>query len=267
MTVEINDSSLARWERRDSVALMTLGRPERLNALSNPLTLDLVAILDEVEEDSEVRAVVLAGEGRAFCAGGDLEDVAARVADGAAWSRLGYLRSQQQLIVRLRESRLPVVAAVSGAAYGAGWSIVLACDLVVASEDARFCQVFVKRDLVPDLGSAWLLPRAVGALRAKELMLLAEEISAERAHDLGLVNRLVRTPEQAVNEALALAARLAEVATATMAMAKSLINGSEHGSLSDSLRLEEHAQSMALGTEETLEALRVFLEKRARATT
>ena len=261
------NSPPVRCERRDAVALLTLTRPERRNALSGPLVRATTALLSELEADRDVRSVVLAGEGSAFSAGGDLADTAERIADGDAWSRLVLLRGQLELIRRVRESRLPIVAAVSGPAYGAGWSLVLACDLVVAAEDARFCQVFVKRDLIPDLGSAWLLPRAVGALVAKELMLLADELPAARAHELGLVNRLVETREDAVREALELAERLATVAPATMAMAKSLVNGSEHGSLDDSLRLEEHAQSVALGTQETLDALRAFLAKQERATT
>ena len=174
------------------------------------------------------------------------------------------MRRLQGLIVRLRDSHLPVVAAVSGAAYGAGFSTVLACDLVVAARDARFCQIFVRRNLVPDLASAWLLPRTVGMQRAKELMLLGDEFSAEQGRDLGWVNRVVETPEEAEAEALALAVRLAEVLPATMAMAKELINRSQALTIEDSLRLEQHAQAMALGTPETLGAMRDFLAKRAR---
>ena len=113
------------------------------------------------------------------------------------------------LITGLRNSRLPIVAAVSGPAYGAGFSTALACDLIVAAADARFCQVFVRRNLVPDLGSAWLLPRTVGTHAAKELMLLGEEIDAARAKELGIVNRLVDTADDALAEALALAEKLA----------------------------------------------------------
>jgi 2-(1,2-epoxy-1,2-dihydrophenyl)acetyl-CoA isomerase len=207
--------------------------------------------------------VVLAGDGRAFSAGGDLADVAERIVDGEARSRLEYLRSQQRLITAIRESRLPVIAAAHGAVYGAAWSVVLACDLVVAARDARFCQVFVKRDLVPDLGSAWLLPRAVGVLKAKELMLLAEEIDAAHAHELGLVNRLAGDAAEAVEVAVELGKRIGTVTPATMTMTKSLVNDSESISLRDSLRLEEHAQSLALGTPETLGALRAFLAKSA----
>ena len=113
------------------------------------------------------------------------------------------------MIIGLRDSRLPIVAAVHGPAYGAGFSTALACDLIVASEDARFCQVFVRRNLVPDLGSPWLLPRAVGQHVAKELMLLGEEISAAEAHRLGIVNRLAATPAEAHELALSLAAKMA----------------------------------------------------------
>jgi 2-(1,2-epoxy-1,2-dihydrophenyl)acetyl-CoA isomerase len=263
---EAEGSALVRWERRDAIALVTLSRPERLNALGSEMIDGVGRTFDELEADPTIRSVVLAGDGRAFSSGGDLADAAERVADGEAWSRLGYLRSQQRIITRLRESRLPVVAAIDGVAFGAGWSVVLACDLVVATEDSRFCQVFVKRDLVPDLGSAWMLPRAVGSLVAKELMLLADEIPATRAFELGLVNRLAADARDAERQALALAERLAAVTPATMAMTKSLINGSQHLSLADSLRLEEHAQSIALGTDETLGALRSFLDRRSSPT-
>ena len=263
-TPETQAPTFARWQRKDAVALVTLDRPDRLNALGVQLVADFEAVLDEVEADTAVRAVILSGAGRAFSAGGDLADVGERVADGEPWPRIDVMRRLQGLIVRLRDSHLPVVAAVSGAAYGAGFSTVLACDLVVAARDARFCQIFVRRNLVPDLASAWLLPRTVGMQRAKELMLLGDEFSAEQGRDLGWVNRVVETPEEAEAEALALAVRLAEVLPATMAMTKELINRSQALTIEDSLRLEQHAQAMALGTPETLGAMRDFLAKRAR---
>lgn len=257
-------AAYASWERAGAVASVRLDRPERLNALGVQLVGDVERVLDEVEADREVRAIVLSGAGRAFSAGGDLADVGERVADGQPWPRIDVMRRLQALIVRLRDSHLPVVAAVSGAAYGAGFSTVLACDLVVAAADARFCQVFVRRNLVPDLASAWLLPRAVGAQRAKELMLLGDEITAEQGRELGFVNRVMATREEAEAEAHALAERLAAVLPATMAMTKELINRSQALTIEDSLRLEQHAQAMALGTPETLGAMRDFLDKRGR---
>lgn len=262
-TPEVTDTAFATTERRGAVAILTLDRPDRLNALGVQLVEDVERVLSAVEADGDVRAVVLRGAGRAFSAGGDLADVGERVASGEPWPRLDVMRRLQALIVRMRDSRLPIVAAVSGPAYGAGFSTVLACDLVVAARDARFCQVFTRRNLVPDLGSAWLLPRAVGTQRAKELMLLGGEISAEEAHAMGIVNRVVETREDAEAEALALAERIAECIPATMAMTKELVNRSQGLTLEDSLRLEQHAQSMALGTPETLGAMRAFLEKRS----
>jgi 2-(1,2-epoxy-1,2-dihydrophenyl)acetyl-CoA isomerase len=255
--------SYATLERRDAVALIGMDREARLNALGAELVGDVVAALRAAEADPEVRAAVLHGTGRAFSSGGDLADVGERVVDGEPEARLGIMRELQQLIVALRNSRLPIVAAVHGPAYGAGFSTALACDLIVAARDARFCQVFVRRNLVPDLGSPWLLPRAVGTHAAKELMLLGEEISAEEAQRLGIVSRLEETPEAALATALALAARMATTIPATMAMTKGLINRSQALTLEDSLRLEEHAQAMALGTPATLAAMRAFLEKAA----
>jgi 2-(1,2-epoxy-1,2-dihydrophenyl)acetyl-CoA isomerase len=249
--------------RDDGVAVITMDREERLNALGVELVSDTVEALHEAEADPGIRAAVLTGAGRAFSSGGDLADVGARVADGEPGPRLDVMRSLHRLILGLRDSRLPIVADVHGPAYGAGFSTALACDLIVASQDARFCQVFVRRNLVPDLGSPWLLPRAVGQHVAKELMLLGEEISATEAHRLGIVNRLAPTPPEAHEVALSLAAKMATTLPATMAMSKGLINRSQALTLEDSLRLEEHAQAMALGTPETLGAMRDFLAKAA----
>jgi 2-(1,2-epoxy-1,2-dihydrophenyl)acetyl-CoA isomerase len=257
--------SYATIERRDDhVAILRMDREARLNALGVELVTDVVAALNELEADSEVRAVVLAGAGRAFSSGGDLADVGARVAGGEPEARIEVMGALHHLITGLRNSRLPIVAAVSGPAYGAGFSTALACDLIVAAADARFCQVFVRRNLVPDLGSAWLLPRTVGTHAAKELMLLGEEIDAARAKELGIVNRLVDTADDALAEALALAEKLATPIPAVVTMAKDLINRGEGTTLEDSLRIEALAQAIALGTDETLGAMRAFLEKSAK---
>jgi 2-(1,2-epoxy-1,2-dihydrophenyl)acetyl-CoA isomerase len=257
--------SYATIERRDGhVAILRMDREARLNALGVELVDDVVAALNELEADAEVRAVVLAGAGRAFSSGGDLADVGARVAGGEPEARIAVMGSLHHLITGLRNSRLPIVAAVSGPAYGAGFSTALACDLIVAAADARFCQVFVRRNLVPDLGSAWLLPRTVGTHAAKELMLLGEEIDAARAKELGIVNRLVDTADDALAEAIGLAEKLATPIPAVMTMAKDLINRGEGTTLEDSLRIEALAQAIALGTDETLGAMRAFLDKAAR---
>ncbi len=252
----------ARSEREGPVATLFLSRPERRNAISTVLVRDVLDMLDQLEADQSVHALVLTGDGSAFSSGGDMAEAAEEILAGEQ-ARLAYLRAQQTLVTRLRDSRLPVIAVVTGPAYGAGWSVVLACDLVVASHDARFCQVFARRNLIPDLGSAWLLPRSVGILAAKELMLLAGEISAERALELGLVNRLVEDRDAALRAAHELGERLAGTEPLIVAMTKSLVNGSQGSTLTESLRLEEHAQALALGTPATLEAVRAFLDKSA----
>jgi 2-(1,2-epoxy-1,2-dihydrophenyl)acetyl-CoA isomerase len=248
-------------ERHGAVAHLQLNDPSRLNPLGVPLAAAALEALAELEADDAVRALVLSGAGRAFSSGGDLADAGARIAGGEVWPRLDMLRRLQRLVVALRGSRLPVVASVSGPAHGAGWSVVLACDLVVAARDARFCQVFVRRDVVPDLGSAWLLPRAVGLQKAKEMMMLGDEWTAEDAYRLGLVSRLAETRADADHEALALAARLAEPAPATMAMTKDLINRGQALAFEDLLKLEELAQATALGSPETQGAIAAFLKR------
>ena len=258
---ELNDS-LVEVERHGVVALLRLNREKQLNALSRPLADQLISRLGELERDREVRSVVLAGSGRAFSSGGDLVDIGAGVEDGAEWSRLDLLRRLQAMTRAIRDSRLPVVASVHGAAYGAGWSLALACDLIVATKDTRFCQVFVKRDLVPDLGSAWVLPRVIGELRAKELMLLGEEISAQTAHEYGLVNRLVGDQTEAEAEALDLAERIAGVSVATLAMTKSMINRGQTMGYEEFLVLEEHSQAVGLGADSAVEAMAAFTKKK-----
>lgn len=241
--------------------MLLLDRPDQLNALSVELVDATAGLLRDLDADRRTGAVVLAGRGRAFSAGGDLADIAAR-AGRDEWGRLELLRRLQQLVVGIRSSRLPVIAAVHGPVFGAAWSVVLACDLVVATIDARFSQVFVKRDLVPDLGSAWLLPRAVGMPRAKELMLTGDEVSAEEAHALGLVNVVAPERESALETAIELALRVSEASSETVAMTKALINGAQSSGLDEALRMEEHAQALALGRASTQAALAAFMERR-----
>jgi 2-(1,2-epoxy-1,2-dihydrophenyl)acetyl-CoA isomerase len=248
-------------EIREQVAVLEMRRPERLNALSLELVERMIERLGELERNPEVKSLVLTGAGRAFSAGGDLEDVADRAGQGTD-AILALVEGQQELIVRLRESRLPVVAVVTGPAFGAGWSLVLACDLVVASEGASFCQVFVRRNLVPDLGSAWLLPRTVGRLAAMEMMLLGEEIDASRALALGLVNRLQPDRESASAEGMSLAKAIARASSTTNSLLKSLVHGSEQLGFDDSLRLERQSQCLLLEGEECRTQIRAFLDKR-----
>jgi 2-(1,2-epoxy-1,2-dihydrophenyl)acetyl-CoA isomerase len=253
---------LVEVEHGVPVSILRLNRPKQLNALSVALVDELAERLADLDRDERVGAVVLAGNGRSFSAGGDLADIAARVGNDETYAPLRLMESLQRLVTAIRDSRLPVVAAPHGHVYGAGWSLVLACDLVVAAEDAVFCQVFTRRDLVPDLGSAWLLTRAVGALRARELMLTGEELSAADALELGLLNAVEPTADAALEAAVDLARRASGASTATVAMTKELIAAAQHLSFEDALRLERHAQSLALGSPASKAAIVAFRESR-----
>lgn len=232
--------------KEGAIAILTLNRPKTVNAIGPRQVSGIVAALHESEADGDVGAVVLTGAGPGFCAGGDRVSTRDLLLSGDPTIIQHALTTLHELILALRKSPLPIVAAVHGSAFGAGFSIALACDLIVATRDARFCQVFVKLDVAPDMGSAWLLGRTVGSHRAKELMMLGDEISGEEAHRLGIVNRLADTSEEALATALDLAHRLAAVAPWTRAMSKTLINRSESLTLEDSLVLESHVQTIAI---------------------
>jgi 2-(1,2-epoxy-1,2-dihydrophenyl)acetyl-CoA isomerase len=174
------------------VATLTLDRPPR-NAIERRMAADLERALGDVCDDDAVRAVVLTGAGAGFCAGGDLKVLAGELADPAA--ARAFLGACHRSILAIAEMEKPVIAAVNGDAAGAGWSLALACDLIVAARGARFIMAFVKIGLVPDLGGAWYLTQLVGAHKAREWMMLGDVVTAEEAARFGVVNRMVEPGE------------------------------------------------------------------------
>jgi 2-(1,2-epoxy-1,2-dihydrophenyl)acetyl-CoA isomerase len=246
-------------ERDGPVTTLTLNRPERLNAFTEQTKRELLAVLLELGNDLEVRAVVLTGAGRGFCAGADVRDsLAAKV--GRPVMR-DHMRSSHEVANALYALEKPVIAAVNGPAVGAGMSLALACDVILASETASFCQVFVKRGLVPDLGSLYHLPRLVGLWRAKVMMFSGDSIDAAEAERLGLVYRVL-PPTELLPVARELAGRMASVAPIALGLTKALVNRSLETSLRDMLELESLAQAMARGSRDHQEAVQAFLEKR-----
>ena len=245
-----------RWTVADGVGTITLSRPDTLNALNATMRRELLAALKGAGRDEAVRCVVLTGEGRGFCSGADL-----RGGDGERQFRRVLGAEYNPLITALRELPKPVVAAVNGVAAGAGVSIALACDLVYASEDARFIQAFVRIGLVPDSGSTRTLVRTLGRHRAAELMFFGEPMSAAEAATAGLVNRVFPSTEFAdgVREA---ARRLAAAPTAAIGLAKRSINEAEDADLAASLAYEAALQDVAGRTEDHAEGLAAFAEKR-----
>jgi len=242
------------------VAVLTLNHPEMLNAASARMMRGLIAGLDHAEA-GDFRALVLTGEGRGFCSGANIAEPPEPGPDGSAAGIGDALeRTYHPFLLRLRDTRLPIVAAVNGAAAGLGMSLSLMADLVIAARSAYFLQAFSRIGLVPDGGSTWLLPRLIGLARARELALLAEKLSPERALEWGLINR-VADDARLMEEALALAERLAH-GPAALSMTRKLFWDGTHNSFEDQMILEARTQQRAGQTEDFMEGLGAFLQKR-----
>lgn len=244
------------------VATLRMNNPERLNALSRTLTGELVSTLTEMAGDQAVRAIVLTGEGRAFSAGADLAALQEPYLAGQRPKLSPILiDGYNKLIPLLAETPKPVIAAVNGVAAGAGVSLALACDLRIASEAASFTMAFVKIGLIPDAGSTFLLPRTVGTAKALELALLSDRLDAAAAERAGLVNRVVPADEL-MSEAHALAARLADMPTVAIGLTKQSFNAAARLTLAEAMDREAEVQDQAAATDDHLEGVMAFLEKR-----
>lgn len=245
----------------DQVSSITLNRPEALNAL-NPDQRDLlIRLLADASADPGVRAVVITGTGRGFCAGADLRGGTGsgeRVAGDVA----RMLRSgAQRLIAAVLDCEKPVIAAVNGTAAGIGAHLAFACDLVLAAESAKFIEVFVRRGLVPDGGGAYLLPRLVGPQRAKELMFFGDALTVADAERLGLVNRVVPDGELA-KTAREWSERLAAGPTRALALTKQLVNASLDTDRATAFAAEAAAQEINMTTADAREGVASFVERR-----
>lgn len=249
------------YQLADGVAKITLSRPDKLNAFNEKMHGELRAALDAAEAETAVRAVLLTGAGRAFCAGQDLGDRAIRPGEGPPDLGATIERFYNPLVRRLRSLRLPVVCAVNGVAAGAGANLALASDLVIAARSAKFVQPFCRLGLVPDTGGTFFLPRLVGHARAMGLALLGETISAEQAEAWGLIWRSV-DDEDLMNEAGSLAKRLATQPTRGLGLIKQAFSASTANTLDEQLDLERDLQREAGRTEDYREGVTAFLEKR-----
>ncbi len=244
----------------DKVAVLTLNRPDRLNALSDEMVLGLMAALRRHAADPDVGAIVLTGAGRGFCAGGDVRAMAER-GTFTLEDRAAELRERHQVITLLRTTPKVVIGAVNGPAFGAGLGIALACDLRIAALSARFGTAFAKVGFSGDFGGSYHLTKLIGAGRTRALYLLGEPIDAEEAQGLGMVTRVV--PDEALmDEALGLARRLAHGPLIAYGYMKRNLLAAETASLQDVLDLEAFHQSRTGMTEDHREATRAFVEKR-----
>jgi 2-(1,2-epoxy-1,2-dihydrophenyl)acetyl-CoA isomerase len=247
-----------RYEVSDAIATITLDRPDALNALTVPLKTELLAALRAVAGDRGVRAVILTGAGRAFCAGQDLKE---RLGPDAAPLAVEVRQRYNPIIAAMRRLDQPIVGAINGVAAGAGASLAFACDIRIAAEGASFVLAFGRIGLVPDSGATWFLPRLVGPAKAAELALLGESLSAGEAERFGLVARVVPADALA-GEATAMAERLAGLAPRALALTKRALDRSWSVSLDEALEDEAYRQGVAGATADHAEGLAAFLERR-----
>lgn len=247
-------------ERADGgIVTITLNRPERKNAINGVMWDELLATFREVAASSTDRVVVLTGAAGAFCSGADLSGGTADTGEARhQWYAMQHVADVCLALHRLPQ---PTIAKVNGVAAGAGCSMALGCDLIVASDEARFSMIFARRGLSLDFGASWLLPRLVGLHRAKEIALFADILSAKEAEAIGLVNRVVPAGEldAFVDD---WARRLAAGPPIALAQTKRLLNHSVQLSLEEALEAEGWAQTVNFGTRDTMEAIRAFVEKR-----
>jgi len=244
----------------DGVATVTLNRPDVLNSFNQPMARELRSALERVAADDTLRAVVLTGAGRAFCAGQDLAEAVPK--DGAMPDLGDIVRDGYNPMIRaIRKLEKPVLCAVNGVAAGAGANLAFACDIVFASSAATFIQSFAKIGVIPDSGGTFILPRLVGLHRATVMTMLAEKMSAQQARDWGLVY-MVTEPESLMETVTGIARHLATQPTRALGLIKRGFNASLGIDLDDQLDYEEALQREAGRTSDYTEGVRAFLEKR-----
>lgn len=250
-------SEILLYDLQDGIATITLNRPDRYNAFDNPLSFKFIDTLKQVRKDPAVRVVVLTGSGKAFCSGQDLKDV-----QGKTRSLGESVEKRYNPMVRLITGiEKPFICRMNGVAAGAGASIALACDYVVASNKAKMVWAFANIGLVLDSGSSYFLPRLVGRQKAFELATLGEKITADQALELGLVNQVV-APEELDAAVQVVAERYAKAPTKAIGLIKRMLNRSFNSSLDDMLEMEKHGQEIAGRTEDYKEGVLAFNEKR-----
>lgn len=247
-------------KREEGVVSVTLNRPERKNAANGLMWKELHDTFVEVAHDREARVLVITGAGGAFCSGADISDPSG-VSGNPEDPHLVRMRFLGEVMLELHELPKPTIAKVRGIAAGAGLSLALGCDLIVASDNARFSEIFTKRGLSVDGGSSWLLPRLVGLHKAKELAYFAEILSAQDAESIGLVNRVV--PDTQLDEFVdAWARRLAQGPPIALSMTKKLLDNGLNVTMAQALEDEARSQTVNFFTDDTAEAMQAFAQKR-----
>ena len=239
------------FEKRESVVKITLNRPEAMNALNDKMREELIAAIKEIGNDDQYRVLVMTGKGKAFCAGGDVKGMETQERP----------INPSQIILRLANLEKPVISAVNGVAAGGGCNLALAGDIIVASDQARFIQSFVRIGLVPDWGGMYFLPRLVGMAKAKELMFTGETIDAREAERIGLVSKVI-SMEEFETTVDGLAKKLAAGPPKSLSLIKKILNWGQQSDLKAVMEMEYLAQGICRETEDHREGLKAFKEKR-----
>ena len=249
------------FEIRQGVATLTLNRPKSLNSFTTDMHAEIRTVMQQVSEDSQIRCLVITGAGRGFCAGQDLGDRAQSTEDGSPDVGASVVKNYNPLIRSIMHLPKPVICAVNGVAAGAGASIALACDIVLAARSASFIQAFCKIGLIPDSGGSWNLPRSVGLARAKGLALLGDRLNAETAEHWGLIWKCV-DDEALQAEAQKMANHFATQPTRALGRIKKLLHDSSSNTLEEQLVLEAQAMGELGQSDDYREGVAAFLEKR-----
>lgn len=258
----MTDEKILLTEKKNGVGIITLNRPDKLNAFSDELTFQLQDALKEMEKDKEVRAIILTAAGRGFCAGQDLQSRSIAQEMGERPSLGDSIRRRYNpIVIKLRRMEKPVIAAVNGVAAGAGASIAFACDFRIVTDKVNFIQSFTKVGLIPDSGATFILTRLVGLTKAFELMLSADKLSAKEALDLGIINKIV-SEDELMKEAMALAERLAAGPTKAFGLTKRAVNKAIFDDLEEMLEYEASLQEIAGRSDDFAEGVKAFVEKR-----
>ncbi|MDM0108612.1 crotonase/enoyl-CoA hydratase family protein [Variovorax sp. J22R24] len=257
-------SNFLLYEQQGPVVTLTMNEPQRRNPLTgNTAVSDFLEAIDRIHDDRSVRAVILTGAGTAFSSGGDIKDMERQSSGsvGGMQIRQEYRTGIQRLPLALFNLEVPVIAAVNGAAIGAGMDLACMCDVRIASEHAKFAESFVKLGIIPGDGGAWLLPRLIGLSRASELSFTGDVIGAQQALDWGLVSRVVPA-DQLLASANELAARIAANPPHAVRLTKRLLREAMHSRLDTLLEMAASFQALSHQTDDHREAVTAFLEKR-----
>ncbi|MAV28105.1 MAG: enoyl-CoA hydratase [Flammeovirgaceae bacterium TMED32] len=253
------------YEQNDHVVTLTLNRHDSRNAISSDEMVDaIVAACDRINGDASVRVAIITGAGSAFSSGGnvkDMHDKAGMFGGTPPDLRDGYRNGIQRIPVAVSELEVPIIAAVNGAAIGAGCDLTMMCDIRIASEKAIFAESFVKVGLIPGDGGAWFLPRVVGLSRANEMAFTGDQVNAQTALEWGLVSQVV-SPDDLMSAANEMAARIAVNPPSALRMTKKLIKESQHAQLESVLEMSASLQALAHQTKDHAEAVAAFVEKR-----